>query len=52
MQVQTAMQVEAMAMRVLKRRCNAQDTAMRVKAATQVEATAVQVQVVRLWELL
>ena len=52
MQVQTAMQVEATAMHVLKRQCNAQITAMRVKAATQVEAMAVQVQVAWLWESL
>ncbi len=52
MQVQTATQVETTAMHVLKRRCEAQDTAMRVEAATQVEATAVRVQVARLWESL
>ena len=51
MQVQTTTQVEAMAMLVLKRQCDAQDTAMRVEASTQVE-TAVQVQVARLWESL
>ena len=52
MQVQKATQVEATAMRVLKRRYDAQNTAMRVEAATQVEATAVRVQVELLWESL
>ena len=52
MQIQMATQVEATAMHVLKRRCNAQITAMRVKAAMQVQAMAVQVQVAQLWDSL
>jgi hypothetical protein len=41
-------QVKATAMRVPKRQCDSQIMAMRVKAATQVQTMAVQVQVVRL----
>ena len=52
MQVQMATQVKATAMRVPKHRCDTQITVMRVEAATQVQALAVQVQVARLWNLM
>ena len=52
MQVQTATQVKATAMRVPKRQCDVQITAMRVEAASQVQARAVRVQVARLCDSL